>query len=359
VAAEEMTALMTEPQGKPAAGADTPVLLDVQGLTVQYRMRGAWVDVVQDLSFTLPAGRTVGLVGESGCGKSTTALAVMDLLPRSGSRVSGGSVRINGRDLYRLPQGERRRMRGRDMAMIFQEPMASLNPAFTVGEQIAEAVRVHLGASRKEAWRRAVECMEMVEIPDAARRAKDYPFSFSGGQLQRVMIAGALSCGPRLLIADEPTTALDVTIQAQVLSLLERLQAELDMGILFITHDLAVMGDICDDVVVMYAGQAVESAEVPSFLAGPRHPYARGLMSAMPQFVSGRERLSVIPGRVPAPGSAPAGCRFNPRCAYREQECVELEPAMRVSSPGHADRCLRSDEIAAATEFPAFTKDVS
>ena len=326
----------------PPPGTDA---LAVESLSIEYRSGRGWARVVDDLSFRIKPGRTLGLVGESGCGKSTTALAVMDLLPRGGSRVATGSVTIAGADLYAQDARTRRQMRGTSMAMIFQEPMSSLNPAFTIGEQIAESVRVRLGLSRRQAWARAVEALDMVEIPRPAQRAKEYPFAFSGGMLQRSMIALALSCRPSLLIADEPTTALDVTIQDQVLKLLEKLQDELGMAMLFITHDLSVMADICDDLVVMYAGQSIETSSVDEFLAGPRHPYARGLIGAMPQLIGTRDRLTIIPGRVPAPGAMPEGCRFHPRCSFAEDRCRTVEPALEPVTPTHADRCLRSEEI--------------
>ena len=332
----------TEPTPVVAPGKE---VLKVDQLSVDYRAGKSWLRVVDDLSFSLQAGGTLGLVGESGCGKSTTALAVMDLLSPRGSRVAGGSVTINGKNLFEQSSSTRRKMRGSEMAMIFQEPMSSLNPAFTIGEQIAESIRIHLGLSRRQAWKRATESLEMVEIDRPEQRAKGYPYEFSGGMLQRAMIASALSCRPSLLIADEPTTALDVTIQAQVLALLKRLQGEFGMGILFITHDLGVVADVCDDVIVMYAGQAVEQGTVEAFLAQQRHPYSQGLIASMPQLAAGRERLQVIPGRVPAPGKMPSGCRFNPRCEYSIESCVNRVPALVPVSVSHADRCLRSSEL--------------
>lgn len=344
-ATENSPPSLTKPAAPVLAVEEADDVLVVDELSVDYRVNGDWLRVVDQISFSLPAGGTLGLVGESGCGKSTTALAVMDLLIPRQSRVGGGTVRINGKSLFEQSSSVRRKMRGSEMAMIFQEPMSSLNPAFTIGEQIAESIRIHLGLSRRAAWKRAIESLEMVEIDRPEQRAKGYPYEFSGGMLQRAMIASALSCRPSLLVADEPTTALDVTIQAQVLALLKRLQAEFGMGILFITHDLGVVADVCDDIIVMYAGQAVEQGSVEAFLGQQRHPYSQGLVASMPQLAVGRERLQVIPGRVPAPGRMPSGCRFNPRCEHRVEDCVSQVPALVPVSTVHADRCLRSNDL--------------
>jgi peptide/nickel transport system ATP-binding protein len=309
-------------------------VLAVEDLTVEFRGHPDWVRVVDDVSFEIQPGETVGLVGESGSGKTVTSLAAMGLLPRRAARIARGSIRLDGRDLDELTAKERRGVRGRDMSMVFQEPMTSLNPAFSVGNQIAESLRVHRRLTRRQALTQAVDLLELVGVPDAGRRVKDYPHTFSGGMRQRAMIAMAVACQPRLLIADEPTTALDVTVQAQVLDLLRRLQTEFGMAMLFVTHDLGVVANACDRVVVLYAGQVVEQAGAAEFFTRPRHPYARGLLDAMPQVGNPRERLRAIPGEVPRPEAFALGCRFSPRCAYAEIRCTESPVALR--RPGHA-----------------------
>ena len=342
---------------------DEPVLA-VEGLSVEFSGHPDWLRVVDDVSFEIQPGETVGLVGESGSGKTVTSLAAMGLLPRRAARIAAGTVRLDGRDLQRLTSTERRQVRGRDMSMVFQEPMTSLNPAFSVGNQIAETLRVHRGLTRRQALAQAVDLLELVGVPDAARRVKDYPHTFSGGMRQRAMIAMAVACQPRLLIADEPTTALDVTVQAQVLDLLRRLQAEFGMAMLFVTHDLGVVANACHRVVVLYAGQVVEQAVAADFFARPRHPYARGLLDAMPQVGDPRERLRAIPGEVPRPETFPSGCRFQPRCPYAEPRCAEAPIALRprgteqpwavhglmIDSSGTASaeplvRCVRQDQL--------------
>ncbi len=308
---------------------DAPVLA-VEGLSVEFRHESDFVRVVDDVSFEIAPGQTVGLVGESGSGKTVTSLAAIGLLPRA-ARVAQGSVRLGGRDLQRLTHKERRLVRGRDISMVFQEPMTSLNPAFSVGNQIAESLRVHRSLTRRQALTRAVELLDLVGVPDAERRVKDYPHTFSGGMRQRAMIAMAVACEPRVLIADEPTTALDVTVQAQVLDLLRRLQTEFGMAMLFVTHDLGVVANVCDRVVVLYAGQVVEQADASNFFTRPRHPYARALLDAMPQVGDPRERLRAIPGEVPRPEAFPSGCRFFPRCAYAEPRCAEAPVELQRS----------------------------
>ena len=293
---------------------------------------------MEDATFSVSRGRTLGLVGESGSGKTVSALAVMGLLPPKVSRVSG-SARFEGRELMRLSPGELRQIRGNDISMIFQEPMTSLNPAFTVGNQVAEQVRTHRHLSRDESWKVAVEMLERVEIPDAKNRAKDYPHAFSGGMRQRVMIAMALSCSPKLLIADEPTTALDVTTQAQIVELLHTLQREEDMAMIFVTHDLGVIADVADDVVVMYAGQIVEHAEVNDLFARPRHPYTEALLSSIPQLTPPGEHLHAIPGMVPRPDQFAAGCRFSLPMPLRHRALRDAtggpssSPAARLDRP--------------------------
>jgi peptide/nickel transport system ATP-binding protein len=326
----------------------TGPLLEVENLSVEFGTQQGRLRVVDGVSFSLDAGETLGLVGESGSGKSVSSLAVMGLIPPRVGRVSADLLRFGGRELLSAPREELRRMRGSEMAMIFQEPMTSLNPAFTVGNQIAETVRAHQGVSRKQAWARAREMLELVGIPDPDRRLKDYPHAFSGGMRQRAMIAMALANDPKLLIADEPTTALDVTIQAQILELMKTLQRELGTAIVFVTHDLGVVAEICDRVVVMYAGQVVEQSGVDRLYRTPGHPYTEGLMASMPQVAEPGSALRVIPGQVPPPDAWPAGCRFAPRCSYAAPECeAGAIPIVEVSGPeGPAlTRCCRTHEL--------------
>ncbi len=314
-------------------------LLEVRGLTTTFRTEDGVARAVDDVSFALHPGETLGLVGESGCGKSVTAYSLLRLVPTPPGHIEpGSSVRFRGRDLLSLSDAEMRAVRGNDIAMIFQEPMTSLNPVFTVGEQIAEAVRVHRRAGRREAWDRAVEMLELVGIPAAVKRAHDHPHQFSGGQRQRVMIAMALCCDPDLLIADEPTTALDVTIQAQILDLLAELRDRLGMAMLMITHDLGVVAQVCDRVAVMYAGRIVETAPTPTLFASPLHPYTQGLLRAIPRIGRRVPRLATIPGQVPRATAWPQGCRFHPRCAFAWELCTQEEPAL-ADRPVHASRC--------------------
>ena len=325
-------------------GSEAP-LLRISDLEVRFPApRGGELTVVSGVGFEMLAGRTVGLVGESGCGKSVTAMAVMGLLGESG-RVTAGSIRFDGRELVGLPQAELNRLRGDEIGMIFQEPAASLNPAFTVKHQIGEALRVHEGMTRRQAHARAVELLDHVGIPGAAQRADDYPHQFSGGMAQRAMIAMALACSPKLLIADEPTTALDVTIQAQVLDLLTALQEEHGMAILLITHDLGVIADMCDEALVMYAGQIVERGATEPLLRAPAHPYTNGLLASMPQSGPRRAALPQIPGRVPPAWAWPAGCRFHPRCPHARPACATGNIALRELGPGRSARCARLDDI--------------
>ncbi len=320
-------------------------LLRVEGLTLQFATAEGWLTVVEDVGFNVKVGETVGLVGESGSGKTVTSLGVMQLLPRRSSRRARGSVQLGGRELTALDEAAMRAVRGNEISMIFQEPMTSLNPGFSVGNQIAEAVRLHRGATRRAARERAVEMLSLVGIPDARRRVDDYPHAFSGGMRQRAMIAMALACEPKLLIADEPTTALDVTIQAQVLDLIRSLQQAMGMSVLFVTHDLGVVADICDRVVVMYAGQVVEEAPVAALFSRPRHPYAGALLASMPSLGSTEAHLHVIPGRVPTPGRMPEGCRFHPRCEHAIEACESTEVALSPAADDAAVRCLRADEL--------------
>ena len=342
-----MRAASTAVRARPTAPAqDTGLLLQIEDLSVDFATANGWANVVDGVSFGVGAGEIVGLVGESGSGKTVTGLSVLGLVPSPPGRLSGGAIWFDGRDLTALPERELRDVRGNDIAMIFQEPMTSLNPAFTLGDQIAETVRRHRGGSRRAAWARAVEVLQMVGIPNAARRVGDYPHEFSGGMRQRAMIAMSLACDPKIVIADEPTTALDVTIQAQILDLLIRLRDETGTGVLFITHDLGVVAEVCDRVVVMYAGQVVEQAPVRELFARPRHPYADGLLNAMPQLGARTAKLASIPGRTPEPWAMPQGCRFAPRCPYAKEACTQEHPvALRQVAPDRTSRCVRVDEL--------------
>ncbi|XXF80614.1 ABC transporter ATP-binding protein [Myxococcaceae bacterium GXIMD 01537] len=317
-------------------------LLDVRGLKTRLSLEEGPVLAVDDVSFSIPPGGTLGVVGESGCGKSLTALSVMRLVPEPPGRVVGGQVLFEGRDLLALPEAEMRRLRGHHLSMVFQEPMTSLNPAFTVGEQIGEVVRLHRGARRAAARERAVEMLGQVGIPAPGERVDSYPHQLSGGMRQRVMIAMALACDPRLVIADEPTTALDVTIQAQILDLLRRLQSERGMAVMLITHDLGVVAESCDAVVVMYAGRVVERAPVKALFARPAHPYTAGLLRSMPSAQSGegeRRRLQAIPGGVPSLRERPVGCRFRARCERAQEVCAREEPPLQLQREGQWAAC--------------------
>jgi len=325
-------------------------LLEIEGLRTSFATEDGEVKAVDGVSFHIGRGETLAVVGESGSGKSVTSLSIMRLVPPSG-RIAGGSIRLDGVDLLGLSAARMRAVRGNDIGMIFQEPMTSLNPVRSIGHQIAEAVALHQKKDAKSAWRAAVEMLELVGIPEPARRAESFPHQMSGGMRQRAMIAMALCCRPRLLIADEPTTALDVTIQAQILDLMRRLQRELGMAILFITHDLGVVAEIADRVVVMYAGKAVEEGGVREVFARPRMPYTRGLMNSIPRIdraAGRRRRLESIPGNVPNPLRLPPGCAFHPRCAFAAPACRESGPALEDSGGGHMVRCLRWREIAPA-----------
>jgi oligopeptide/dipeptide ABC transporter ATP-binding protein len=301
-------------------------LLEVNNLRTHFPTRRGLVRAVDGVSFYLDRGELLGLVGESGCGKSMTALSVMRLIAPPGKIVEG-EILFDGQDLLKLSDAEMRQMRGDDIAMIFQDPMTSLNPVFTVGDQIGEALRLHRKLSRKEAKRAAIEAMREVAIPDPARRIDDYPHQLSGGMRQRVMIAMALACNPKLLIADEPTTALDVTIQAQILELLDELRKQRDLAVLLITHDLGVVAEVADRVAVMYTGRIVEESPVDELFARPKHPYTEGLLRSVPKLtsehVARKERLETIDGTVPRPTDLPPGCHFAPRCSHRMPRCTE------------------------------------
>jgi peptide/nickel transport system ATP-binding protein len=337
-----------------AEGAEATVveppdpILTVDNLSVDFLTDTGWATVVQDVSFRVGAGETVGIVGESGSGKTVTSMAVMGLIPQPPGRIPSGSIKLEGVDLLTLSKKHLEDVRGDRMSMIFQEPMTSLNPAYTVGDQIAETMRRHLGLSRKDSKRRAVEMLSRVHIPNASRRAASYPHEFSGGMRQRVMIAMALCCEPTLLIADEPTTALDVTVQAQVLELIKEIQQDMGMAILFITHDLGVVADVCDRVVVMYAGQVVEQASAVDVFHNPTHPYTDGLLRSMPAMAARTGKLHSIDGHPPMVGAFPDGCRFHPRCTFAVDECrtgPSGDVALEQVTPTQISRCLRVGDI--------------
>ena len=315
-------------------------VLEVTDLSI--RFRGQPLDLIDGVSFAIEKGKTLCLVGESGCGKSVTSLAIMGLLPKRAATVTQGAVRFNGRDLLGLPDDQIEDLRGNRIAMIFQEPMTSLNPAFTVGHQVAEAVRRHKGCTEAEARDRALQMFRKVRMPAAEKRLDDYPHQMSGGMRQRVMIAMALANDPELLIADEPTTALDVTIQAQILDLMRELQQDTGAALLMITHDLGVVAEIADDVAVMYAGRVVESGPVGQIFAEPQHPYTLGLMGSMPAIAGRQGRLMTIPGAVPAPEAMPAGCRFATRCPFVIEACRTTRPALIADGRGSSVACLRA-----------------
>ncbi|MCD6404797.1 MAG: ABC transporter ATP-binding protein [Planctomycetes bacterium] len=320
-------------------------VLKVRNLSTHFYTGAGVAKAVQKVDLTLKRGRTLGLVGESGCGKSVTALSIMRLVPEPPGRIVAGRVELDGRNLLELSEAEMRSVRGSRIAMIFQEPMTSLNPVFTVGSQIVEAVRVHERLSRTAARDRAVEMLSTVRIPNPAQRMRSYPHQLSGGQQQRVMIAMALACGPDVLIADEPTTALDVTIQSQILSLLDDLQARLSMAVLFITHDMAVIAQTADDVAVMYAGTIVERAPVKPLFNKPLHPYTRLLFRSIPTGGARGSRLETIAGQVPSLLALPTGCRFHPRCPLAFERCVKEEPVLREVEDGRLVACHRAGEI--------------
>ena len=320
-----------------------PSLLDIQNLTVRLRTANGNHTVLDRVSLQLDAGQTLGLVGESGCGKSVTALAVMRLLPQAQTTYAGGRIMFDGQDLLAQSEKTMRGLRGSQIAMIFQEPMTSLNPVYTVGEQIAESVRLHEGLSRRAALDRAVEMLGLVNIPTPERRVNDYPHHFSGGMRQRVMIAIALACNPRLLIADEPTTALDVTIQAQILDLLQNLKDRFGMSVMLITHAMGVVAEVAQRVVVMYAGQVMEEAPVGELFANPKHPYTQGLIRSIPRIdtaATHKVRLEAIPGTVPKLIEPAAGCRFAGRCKHVTPACLGATPPLRTVAPGHKVACI-------------------
>lgn len=328
---------------------ETDVLLDVKDLETHFFGEESVTRALGGISFRVRKGETLGVVGESGCGKSVTALSILRLLPKLTARTVDGEVRFHGRNLLDLSEREMRKIRGDKIAMIFQDPMTSLNPVYTVGRQIAEAVQIHTGASRAEAMTRAEEMLRLVRIADPERRVKNYPHEMSGGMRQRAMIAMALACSPELLIADEPTTALDVTIQAQILRLIVELKERTETAVMFITHDLGVVAETCQRVIVMYAGRIVEEASVDDLFARPAHPYTKALMRSVPDRRRGRQRrLPEIPGIVPSLREPIIGCSFAPRCPFAIDICRDKTPALRDVGSSHAAACWRAEEVMGA-----------
>lgn len=314
-------------------------ILEIKNLHTYFYTDSGVIKSVDGVDIELREGSTLGIVGESGSGKSVTALSVMGLLMGTTGKVAEGEILFEGRDLTKLDDEERRKMRGEKISMIFQEPMTSLNPVMKIGDQITECILMHNNISKQEAWDKAVEMLKLTGVPRVERMMKEYPFQLSGGQRQRVMIAMALVCKPKILIADEPTTALDVTIQAQILDLMENLKQKTGTSILFITHDLGVVAEVCDDVVVMYSGRVVEKGDVRSIFASPSHPYTRGLLASIPKLGECAEELESIPGNVPNPKYMPQGCKFAPRCSCAFDKCREEEPGFYDVGEGHMSRC--------------------
>ena len=317
-------------------------LLDIRGLKTHFRTDDGWVQAVDGVDIAIGRGETVGVVGESGCGKTVTAMSVLKLIPMPPGRIVEGQILWQGRDLVPLDSDGMRSVRSKEIAIVFQEPMTSLNPVYTVGDQIAEVLRLHEGLNKKAALDRTIEMLRLVHIPNAERRVRDYPHQFSGGMRQRIAIAVALACRPKLLIADEPTTALDVTIQAQILELMQELKERLGMSIMLITHAMGVVAEMAQRVVVMYAGKVVEEAPVKELFARPRHPYTQGLIRSIPRIDRNRHergKLELIPGAVPKLISPPEGCRFAPRCKYAMDICRVQTPPLREMAPGHKAAC--------------------
>jgi oligopeptide/dipeptide ABC transporter ATP-binding protein len=318
-----------------------PPLLEVKSLRTSFFTDGGEVRAVDGVSFSVEPGKLMGIVGESGSGKTATVLSIMRLLPET-ARIVGGEVVFEGRDLLKLPEPEMRAVRGAQIAMIFQEPMTSLNPVFTVGNQVGEAIRLHQHTSRAETRDRSIEALRLVGIADPERRTDDYPHQLSGGMRQRVMIAMALACNPRLLIADEPTTALDVTIQAQILDLIRELQSRLKLGVILVTHDLGIVAEYADDVTILYAARVMEQAPSAELFRNPLNPYTRGLLASIPGADGRRHtRLQAIPGSIPSAIDPPPGCRFNPRCPMAIAQCSEAQPPLALRGPDHHVACIR------------------
>ena len=339
-------------QVKPPAEAKT--VLEVDGLKTYFFVRQGVVKAVDDMSFSLQAGEKLAIVGESGCGKSMTALSILRLVPDPPGRIVAGSIKLDGKDLLKLPDAEMRRIRGNQISMIFQEPMTSLNPVWSIGNQISESLMLHQNLSRHDAFDKAVDMLKLVKIPEPARRAREYPHQLSGGMRQRAMTAMALACNPHVLLADEPTTALDVTIQAQILDLILELQERLGTAVVLITHDLGVVAETAQRVIVMYGGKKVEEAPVEEIFENPLHPYTQGLLAAVPHLaalssIAGqtptRQRLKEIPGIVPALVNLPKGCTFAPRCAHASDVCRNEFPPYEMKRPGHSVACWNADKL--------------
>ena len=322
--------------------ASMSTLLEVRNLSTKFKVDGGEFTAVDNVSFSVEAGRTLGIVGESGCGKSVTSLSIMGLLPKGQGRIASGTITFDGVDLAQLPPAAMRTLRGNRIAMIFQEPMTSLNPAFTIGNQLIEAIRCHRDIDAAAARLHAIEMLRRVQIPSPEERIDSYPHKLSGGMRQRVMIAMALACEPQLLIADEPTTALDVTIQAQVLELMRILRLETGTAIILITHDLGVIAELADEVAVMYAGRIVERASVARLFAEPQHPYTIGLLGSIPKLHMTQSRLAAIEGQVPTPMTPMAGCRFAARCPFGDAHCTETAPPLAELTPGHFAACWKA-----------------
>lgn len=321
-------------------------LLEVRNLKTYFETEDGTVPAVDGVDFSIDKGTTLGIVGESGCGKSVTSLSIMGLIPNPPGKIVGGEILFEGEDLLKKSEAEMRRIRGNEISMIFQEPMTSLNPVFTIGNQIMESIMLHQGLSKADARNKAIEMLRLVGIPSPEKRVDEYPHQLSGGMRQRVMIAMALSCNPKLLIADEPTTALDVTIQAQILDLMRKLRDDLGTAIMLITHDLGVVAELCEQVVVMYAGKIVERGDVGTIFANPTHPYTLGLLGSIPKLHENQRRLQAIPGVVPNPAFMPKGCRFHPRCKYAAEQCKLAQPSLTELGNGHEVACWRYKEIA-------------
>lgn len=318
------------------------VILDIRHLTVHYVLEDETVEAVNDLSLSLKKGKIIGLVGETGAGKTSTALSILNLIPSPPGVIKSGEIWVNGKSMLTLSEKELEQVRGKDVAMIFQDPMTSLNPVFTVGKQIAEAIQLHEGCSKAESEKKAEDMLELVGIP--RERAREYPHQFSGGMKQRVVIAIALSCDPMLLLADEPTTALDVTIQAQVLNLMQRLKNQMNTSMIFITHDLGIVAELCDEVAVMYAGRVIEQGTLIDVFNHTKHPYTEGLFNSLPNIEEKVSKLTPIPGLMPDPTKLPKGCAFAPRCPYAKKECIDtVQDEIRISDT-HIVRCSRYQE---------------
>ena len=316
-------------------------ILEVQDLSTSFKTERGWLKAIDGVSFDVYSGEMLGIVGESGCGKSVTSQSILRLYEEKNTTKYSGTVSFDGKNLFDLPEKEMQKIRGQEISMVFQDALSSLNPVFTVGNQIMESLRIHQDMGKKEAKEKAIDLLDQVGIPDPQRRFYQYPFELSGGMRQRVMIAVALACGPRILIADEPTTAPDVTIQAQIMDLIVDMNRKLQMGVMLITHDLAVVAETCQRVIVMYLGQIVEEGSVEDIFDRPIHPYTRGLMASVPRLDTGRsERLYQIKGTVPLLSQIPEGCRFAPRCPYATEECSRKMPELKSFGNGQKARCL-------------------